>query len=194
MRRKLKITALFITIIALPLLFGCDDLYKNYIRNDTDESISVAYVTFSSDEVKTCTLGLGKVFDKPTRDNGEFFKDAWVYDGKEPGIRDNAFHVDASSVFVITKEEKVTYTLDVAIAGDKWNDEEMLYLVERSGKIGRYHPDDSMIKLENNRTSNIDVYSADPHFMLVDENGDEKKSLGGYNLLLSVDVESITVS
>ena len=129
MRRKLKITALFITIIALPLLSGCDDLYKNYIRNDTDESISVAYVTFSSDEVKTCMLGPGEVFDKPTRDNGEFFKDAWVYDGKEPEIRDNAFHVDASSVFVITKEEKVTYTLDVAIPSVTIN------LLKRSGKL-----------------------------------------------------------
>ena len=182
-------------IIAILILFaGCDVMdrpYHSWIQNSTENTVAVAYTKNDGTEVSV-EIAPGEKFDIKPDGKSDLLSAVWVYNGSDRDIRNNTYAVslpdDEYQLFTITKATCHTYTIEDHILAAKWNaGDEELYLTEASGRIGRYYPTDSLVKITEGMLDTVDVYTDEPAFLLVDADGEEKTTLNGYPVYIRVE-------
>ena len=191
---------MIIFLISLSLLFSCDVMdrpYHSWIQNDTEDTVTVAYTKNDGTEASV-EIAPGEKFDIKPDGKSDLLSSVWVYNGSDRDIRDNTYAVslpdDEYQLFTITKATCHTYTLEDHILAAKWNaGDEALYLTEVSGRIGRYYPTDSLVKITEGMLDTVDVYTDEPGFLLVDAEGEEKTTLNGYPVHIRIEGTTIFV-
>ena len=179
-------------LIAISIaLFGCNDRFDNWVINNTDDTLNIAYTIGTSSDIQTTILKPGEKLDNSTADPKALLGKVWVFDGNDTSKRDNSYTVGKWS---IEEMEPVSYTVKSLLTSSQTSGSEAMYLTEINGKMGRYYPsDDNRIQITPDTLKDVNVYDENPSFALVDAAGNRKTELNGYPVSLRIDGNTIFI-
>ena len=182
---------IFILIAISIALFGCNDRFDNWVINNTDDTLNIAYTIGTSSDIQTTILKPGEKLDNSTADPKALLGKVWVFDGNDTSKRDNSYTVGKWS---IEEMEPVSYTVKSLITASQTSESEAMYLTETNGKMGRYYPSaDNRIQITAGVLQDVNVYDENPSFALIDTDGNNKTELNGYPVSLRIEDHMIFI-